>query len=195
MPINYQEGKIYKIYNTINDDIYVGSTTLKLCERMRDQRNCVNNKIKKDRLLYKAFREHGVDNFHIELIEKCPCNDRDELRRTEGVFIRSLKPSLNCVVAGRTDKEYYNDNKEWILRKRQEFYNNNKDTFSQRHKEYREQHKELIREQKQQSYENYRKTIVLQKVECECGCIVTRGCLIRHRKSKKHIELMKDKLN
>ena len=57
---------------------------LKLCERMRDQRNCVNVKTKKDRLLYKAFREHGVESFHIELIEKCPCNGRDELRRTEG---------------------------------------------------------------------------------------------------------------
>ena len=40
MPIIYQEGKIYKIYNTINDDIYVGSTTQKLCERMRDHRYC-----------------------------------------------------------------------------------------------------------------------------------------------------------
>ena len=96
--------------------------------------------------LYNTFREHGICNFHIELIEKCPCNDRDELRRTEGAFIRSLKPSLNCVVAGRTDKEYYNDNKEWISRKRQEFYNNNQDKFSQRHKEYREQHKEQCTE-------------------------------------------------
>ena len=146
MPINYQEGKIYKIYNTINDDIYVGSTTLKLCERMRDQRNCVNNKIKKDRLLYKAFREHGVDNFHIELIEKCPCNDRDELRRTEGEYIRSLNPSLNMNIAGRTRGDW-------------------------------------------------KKTHNGEKVECECSCIVTRGCLSRHRKSKKHIELMKDKLN
>ena len=44
MPIDYQESKIYKIYNTINDDIYVGSTTQKLCERMGDHRNCINNK-------------------------------------------------------------------------------------------------------------------------------------------------------
>ena len=44
MPINYQEAGIYKIYNAINDDIYLGSTTQKLCERMRDHRYCVNNK-------------------------------------------------------------------------------------------------------------------------------------------------------
>ena len=27
---NHQEGELYKIYNTVNDDIYIGSTTLKL---------------------------------------------------------------------------------------------------------------------------------------------------------------------
>ena len=47
MPIDYQESKIYKIYNTINDDIYVGSTTQKLCERMRGHRNCINSEKRK----------------------------------------------------------------------------------------------------------------------------------------------------
>ena len=61
--------------------------------------------------MHKAFIEHGVENFFIELIEKCPCNDIDELRRTEGKYTRELKPSLNILIAGRTNKEYY-DNKE-----------------------------------------------------------------------------------
>ena len=104
MPINYQEGKIYKICNIINDDIYVGSTTQKLCERMRDHRYCVNNNKKKDRPLYKAFRELGIEHFFIELIEKCPCNDKDELRKKEGEWIRELKPSMNKAIAGRTQK-------------------------------------------------------------------------------------------
>ena len=164
MPINYQEGKIYKIYNTINDDIYVGSTTLKLCERMRDQRNCVNNEAKKDRLLYKAFREHGVDNFHIELIEKCPCNDRDELRRTEGEYIRSLKPCLNMNIAGRTLQEYLKYNEEHRTQTQKIYYENNKETRASR------------------------------KITCECGCDITRGSLLRHQRTKKHIELM-NKLN
>ena len=33
---NYNRGKIYKIYNTITDDIYIGATTRLLCERMRE---------------------------------------------------------------------------------------------------------------------------------------------------------------
>ena len=48
---------------------------------MRDHRKSYRTK---NMLLYKAFLEHGVKNFHIELIEKCLCNDKDELRKTEG---------------------------------------------------------------------------------------------------------------
>ena len=101
---NYQEGKIYKIYNTLNDDIYVGSTTQKLCERMRDHRNVHKSKFHFNYPIYKTFREHGVENFFIELIEKRPCNDKDELRNTEGNYIRLLKPSLNARIEGRTNK-------------------------------------------------------------------------------------------
>ena len=66
MPI-YQEGKIYKIYNTINGDIYVGSTTLKLCERMRDHRRCYRHRTRQHYPLCKAFIEHGVEHFFTEL--------------------------------------------------------------------------------------------------------------------------------
>ena len=101
---NYQEGKIYKIYNTISDDIYVGSTTQKLCERMRDHRKCANVKAKQHYPLYKLFYEYGVGTFYIELLGKCPCHDKEELGQKEGEYIRELRPSLNKVTAGRTKK-------------------------------------------------------------------------------------------
>ena len=107
------------------------------------------------------------------------------------MFIRSLKPSLNCVFAGRTDKEYYNDNKEWISRRHQEFYNSNKETISQRLIQYYFDNQELMKQRCREYYESTRKTNIQQKVECECGCIVTRGSLIRHQRTKKHIELMR----
>jgi group I intron endonuclease len=163
MPINYAEGKVYKIYNTINDDIYVGSTTLKLCERMTHHRRCLNTSSKKHRSLYKSMSENGVYNFFIELIEKCPCNGKEELLKKEGEYIRSLKPSLNRCIAGRTSKEYHKDNKEYIRELKSQYYQINKDYCR-------------------------------EKLTCECGCVVTRGCLSRHRKTKKHIQLM-SKLN
>ena len=183
MPINYQEGKVYKIYNTINDDIYVGSTTLKLCERMRDHRNCINSKIKKDRPLYQAIREYGIGNFFIELIEKCPCNDKDELRRKEGEYIRSLKPSLNRYTAGRTDHEYYIDNKDRALQDAKVRYVTNRSHILETVKKYSENNKEYIK-----AYRG-------EKITCECGCVFRKDGIPRHKRSAKHNQLMKDKLN
>ena len=111
MPVHYQEGTIYKIYNIITGYIYIGRTAQKLCERMRQHRQ---HKKTKHTPIDKAFIEHGVEHFFIELIETCPCNDNDELRRTEGKHIRELKPSLNRLIAGGTNKEYGEDNKTHI---------------------------------------------------------------------------------
>ena len=216
MPINYQEGKIYKIYNTINDDIYVGSTTLKLCERMTHHRRCLNSTSKKHRSLYKSMSGNGVYNFFIELIEKCPCNDKEELLKKEGEYIRALKPTLNKIIPGRTLKEFNEDNKEYIRERKQQYTEDHKEHISQVQKEWRENNKERQkqyrednkehRQQKQREWrednKEYRhqyyqtnKYYCSEKITCECGCIVTRGCLPRHQRSKKHIDLIKDKLN
>ena len=120
MHVNYQEGKTYNIYNTITDDIYIGSTAQKLCERMRQHRNDHKSKLRSNVFIYKAFREHGVQNFFFELVEQCPCNGRDELRKTEGNYIITLKPSLNIRVEGRLNKEYYQGNRYALIQKVEE---------------------------------------------------------------------------
>ena len=61
-------------------------------------------------------------------------------------------------------------------------------------KEYYENSKEDIKEQKKQYYD-ISKEKVLEPIKCDCGCMIARGQLRRHQRSKKHIELMKDKLN
>ena len=131
---NYQEGKIYKIYNTINDDIYIGSTTQKMCERMRCHRSIITYR-DNNNPLYQGFRDHGVENFYIELVEKFPCNDKDELRKKEGEYIRLLKPSMNKIIAGRTQQEYYVDNKEHFLQKAKDWRENNKEYQAQKEEE------------------------------------------------------------
>ena len=166
MPVDYQEGKIYKIYNTINDDIYVGSTTMKLCERMRNHRCFINSQKSKDRPLYQAFREHGIDNFYIELIEKCPCNDKDELRRTEGKYIRGLKPALNTQIAGRTQKEYREDNREYI----KEYRDNNREYIKELKRQHYEHNKEHISEQRKQYYEDNKEEHFIHLNLSNCGC-------------------------
>ena len=156
MSVNYQDGKTYKIFNTITDDIYIGSTTQKLCERMRQHRNVHKSKHHFNYPTYKAFRENGIENSFIELIGKCPCNGKDELRKTEGNYIRTLKPSLNIRIEGRLNKEYYQDkrntivqkikeytgnNREQVLDSKRNYYQRTKDTHLEYCKKYNEEHK------------------------------------------------------
>ena len=34
---------------------------------------------------------------------------------------------------------------------------------------------------------------ILEQIVCSCGCVTSKSSLLRHQKSKKHIELMKEK--
>ena len=84
----YNNGKIYKIWNISNDEVYVGSTCNPLHKRMSYHRSVVNHPKYEHRNLYKMMDEVGIQNFNIELIEDFPCNNKDQLRRREGHFIR-----------------------------------------------------------------------------------------------------------
>ena len=102
--MDYKNGKIYRILNTIDDDCYVGSTCQPLSKRMAKHRESMHSNVKKDRKLYAKMHELGVDNFYIELIEDCPSENKEHLRKKEGEYIRQLG-TLNHLVAGRTKLE------------------------------------------------------------------------------------------
>jgi hypothetical protein len=59
------------------------------------------------------FEEFGVENCQIELIEQCSCENKDQLNKKEGEYIRSLD-CVNKVVPQRTQKEHYVDNRTEI---------------------------------------------------------------------------------
>ena len=75
------------------------------------------------------------------------------------------------MIAGRTLKEWYIDNKEAVLDK---------------NKKYRNEHKEELAE-----INSIRKKI---KVECECGTFCNIGDKHKHIKSKKHFVLLAKKI-
>ena len=161
---DYQDGKIYKILNPITDDIYIGSTTQSLCNRMKKHRDSHRHDTKKSHFkIYQAFSEHGVENFYIELIEKCPCSCKEELLAREGHWIRNENPTLNARIAGRTDAQYQKDNKQKVDEHKKKYYEKNKHEIYLRNNE---------------------------KIQCECGCSVTKMNMKRHKESEKHKKLM-----
>ena len=144
----YANGKIYKILNNCTDDIYIGSTTQMLCQRMRKHRNNSKYDSYQNIPLYKCFREHGIDIFYIELIENYPCESKEELTAKEGQYIRELKPSLNKVVIGRTRQEWKQDNAEHIKIHQQNYRDNNKDIIRERQQQYREHNADSLKDKK-----------------------------------------------
>ena len=73
--------KIYKIYNDVNDKVYVGATQHSLNNRWREHVDTCRRTDRNHRPLYVAMNELGIDKFHIELIEEVEDDVRDERER------------------------------------------------------------------------------------------------------------------
>ena len=109
---DYQKGKIYQIKNTIDDDLYVGSTIQALNRRMVKHKS--DAKQLQHKPLYQKMNEYGFDKFFIELIEDYSCNTLIELLAREGHWIRE-RGTLNKQIQGRSSKEWYYDNRAELV--------------------------------------------------------------------------------
>jgi len=64
------------------------------------------------------------------LIEKYPCDDKDELRAREGYHQKKFKEDcVNKLIAGRSIEQYYQDNKE----KFKAYYEKNKEWINKKY--------------------------------------------------------------
>jgi len=68
----------------------------------------------------------------------------------------------------------------------------NNDIPTRTKQEYSKHKKEYFKEYHQEYYIN-NKEVIQQKIKCECGCMINSCNIIRHKKSKRHIELMENK--
>jgi group I intron endonuclease len=186
--MEYKNGRIYQIRNTVSDDVYVGSTCQPLSKRMAYHRGNMNSKATLNRPLYVKMKEYGVDCFYIELIEECPCENKEQLRKREGHFIREIA-TLNMIQAGRTPKEWLQENKERIEDYQHKYHEQNKQQIQMRKKEYREENKDTIAHNLKQYYEAHKEQILENQsilFECSCGGRCRQGDKSRHFRTHKH---------
>ena len=100
---DYKLGKIYKIVNEENDNIYIGSTVQQLCDRMSSHRK--NYRIGgPTRRLFQQFDKVGLEYFNIVLLENYPCKTKEEFFSREDYWIKELKATLNMKKAVLTPK-------------------------------------------------------------------------------------------
>jgi group I intron endonuclease len=174
MSQNFNNGKIYKITNNINNEVYVGSTCDILRKRFVRHTIDMRNEKNKHRPLFKLMNELGTDIFRIDLIEAYPCDDKQALRQREGHWIRQIG-TLNMKIEGRSNKEWKEENKDKYDKYTKEYreinkdklkikdklyYEENKEKLIEGAKEYREKNREVIKEKKKIFRKNHAEEII-----------------------------------
>ena len=86
-------------------------------------------------------------------------------------------------------KQYREDNKERISEHKKDYYKNNQEMILERQKEYRENNKEMVLEKSKSKYHNNIEKMK-EKVNCGCGCEIRKTDISRHKKTKKHLDLI-----
>ena len=105
---NYRHGKVYRLSagSDGSGEIYVGATTARwLCRRMavhRQEARCGNQS-----KVYQYMREVGIQNFHIDLLEPCPCENVDQLNEREEYWRKKLGAKLNSQRAVGKNRAYF----------------------------------------------------------------------------------------
>ena len=99
-------GAIYKIYNDVNDKVYIGQTVRTAERRWAEHKNAAINELYRETILYNAMRKYGVDKFHMIVIREC---DESELDYYEELYINaynSLAPNgYNMTTGGEKGKK------------------------------------------------------------------------------------------
>ena len=121
---DYQNGKIYKLVNDENDDIYYGSTSaIKLSKRFGDHKRSYKRYLNGKGHFYTSFNILKYPSCKIILVEDFPCKSKYELEARERYYIEKykcvnkIKPSnkissyetgkIYKLVNDETDHEYY----------------------------------------------------------------------------------------
>jgi hypothetical protein len=127
---NYAQGKIYKIVNYENDDIYIGSTTEPtLARRLAEHVSCYKRYLDGKGNYVTSYTIIETGHYDIQLVEAYPCNNKMELHAREGYWIKSMD-CVNKYIAGRTRKEYNKENQDVIAEKMKVYYEDKKDIIA-----------------------------------------------------------------
>jgi hypothetical protein len=210
----YKNGKIYKIVDNTNGNVYIGSTCEPtLAHRLAKHRGHYREYLKGGNRYITSFKILENNDYSIVLLEEFPCETKDQLLARERFYIEN-NGCINKKIPTRTQKEWREDNKNY----QKEYKEQNKDKIKNYLKEYREQNKDKITNQKKEwrddnkdkikkyreqnkdkitnqkkEYREQNKEYINKKFSCECGGCYTNVNKAKHLKSIKHQNYLNDK--
>jgi hypothetical protein len=119
--MSYQNGKIYKVVNDLNDFVYIGSTTQPLPKRWGLHKSASQKKSNK---FYDAVRELGSEHFRIVLIENFPCGSRAELEAREYSVQKNSDATklYNSIIGGKHPQDLCDRRSEAMKGEKNHFF-------------------------------------------------------------------------
>ncbi len=155
----YNQGKIYKLCNDVDDQIYVGSTCLSLAKRYYSHKKTAA-KAGISSLVYVHLNAIGWENVHIILVESYSCQNKMELLKRERYWIETLKSTLNHNIPTRTKSEYHRSEQyKNILNtyRSSDKYKNNMIEYGLKYRQTEERKKYMKQYQATEKYKMYKK--------------------------------------
>jgi hypothetical protein len=182
--VDYTKSKIYKITCNITGLTYYGSTVNPISKRVNHHR-CIfrtgNSECTSKQVLI------GGD-YDYSLVEEFSCENKDQLHKRERFYIEN-NDCVNKQIPSRTLKEYYKQNKDRIKAKNKEYWDQNRNELLETVKKYYKKNKDKFQHKSKEYYEENKDRILVNqktKVTCECGSVVNKSSLVRHKRTKKH---------
>ena len=167
-------GVVYKLVSTHEAMPYVGKTIQTPKDRFYSH--------KSDYKRWIAGTQHYKSSYELMKYDDCimivlEIDVPDELLSIrENYWWELNSPCVNKCVPNRTPKEYnkqyHQDNRDRQLERRKQYHQDNRDRELERYKQYRQNNREKIAE----------------KIACQCGCMVRRSDIARHKRTSKHIQ-------
>ena len=220
--VNYQLGKIYKIICRITGEVYVGSTCEKtLARRLVAHRSACSRFLEKQQgSKFSSFQIIQRGDYYIELLENCPCNNNDELRKKE----REWYDKIECINICRPlrfhddlleDSRRYREGRtpeqlqkymEYMLKYREEhkeehykwydkYYEENKEKVKEQAKKYREENNEHVKELKRANYHKNKKQPTEEEIEAKRLLQIEKTKYMRQILKEKREKIRRDNPN
>ena len=129
--VNYAESKIYKIVGS--GLTYYGSSCAPTLAKRLAQHVADYKRYKDDKHNYTtSFDIIELGDYTIVLVEKFPCDSKDELHARERYYIENNE-CVNKFIPNRTGVEYRKDNRERIRDVDKQYREDNKEKFYEKH--------------------------------------------------------------
>lgn len=122
---------------------YIGLTTTPLSWRISNIKSEYSKYKAGDKSISKSPVFEIIDKYGTQLtiLEHVEADSRKELNRRAGWWIRNTPNAINRVIPGRTDKEWYADNRQTIKVRDALKYKENKEAILDRIKQYQSKKK------------------------------------------------------